>query len=308
MREPGARFASRILPFLASNRILLLPGSILGIWAAWVLVLMKAYPPGSWPSHKTSLPARIQQALFLYSLVPLHNREFRYPVILFFFVALGLVLWTFWKHWRLQLARPGVLPVLVLGILCCCAYCLVPEAAAGSAFFSIRFILPGALLLLVLSACSRPSPAFTAFLAVLAALVALNSTSNLAAMHKSVARNIGPLLVCPIEVRGHGALIAPAAVSACRNCNFDTYEYAGVHYFRRSRSVLLNSIWTSLPIIPLQARDRHAWDDEMPEDMVNTVAHAGSCRRFHACPRFPDRFSKWRTGSTGPPCSYPGAL
>lgn len=130
---------------------------------------------------------------------------------------------------------------------------LLPRSMNGSDFFSDRLML-----FVWIFALAAAAARLCTKIAVRKALVVAGFVFSLASLSlaerwvRPTAEKLMAIETGPIAAQNQrGIFVDSPALPEATNLTFDPFNWAGARYFRRSNSIMLNSPWLDLPILPL---------------------------------------------------------
>lgn len=130
---------------------------------------------------------------------------------------------------------------------------LLPRSMNGSDFFSDRLMVFVWILALAAAAprlCAS-GPARTILIAG-GCIFSLGSLLLAEQWVRPTAQKLMVIETAPIAHEGQrGIFVDSPALPEATNLTFDPFNWAGARYFRRNNSIMLNSPWLDLPILPL---------------------------------------------------------
>ncbi len=158
---------------------------------------------------------------------------------------------------RTRRSSPGALPWRVAFVLFLLVMPVVPMDINGSHMFATRLV---ALVWLAAFAAASGSARLPRIVELCFVFFAsITSLGILGLAHSEVsreARQMGQLTSAPVNQRQKLGLLLPGLehhVTPRYDFVVDPFVWAGVHYFRQGGDVLLNTPWTDIPILPVNA-------------------------------------------------------
>lgn len=146
---------------------------------------------------------------------------------------------------------------------------IVPLDINGGYVFAARLVILGWIAAFAAaSGTTRLAPRAEAALVVFAIAT---SFGILWLAHRDVsreARQIAELTKIPVALQNKRGLILPGLeehIAPANDYGVDTYVWAGAHYFREGRDVLMNTPWMDIPILPVNSRPELGINDFEPK-------------------------------------------
>jgi hypothetical protein len=205
--------------------------------------------------------ARFTEALLMWSEPPVATRLVRYELIALLSLIVSLAL-VGWRERRYKMIPPAQFGVLATCIACFILYLAVPASIAGSTFFPIRFLVFTLALLAPFATASLPARSW-----VLTTVFAVSLLVNLTLVRQmqanftpAVETMAGDLSSLPdLRDEKSGLVVAFEGAPCAPSTNYVPCYIAGARYFTLHRKILINALWTSLPISVLQTSDMKPW-------------------------------------------------
>jgi len=252
MKQALNRCAGVLLPIMLSLPVVI-----------WVLAV----------SRGTTQPPIWQHAFFsrifslpgLWPILPMTAGWYRHAVLGLFAMIACLVAFSFLKKWRSDdlWNTKGAVIISASGILL--LYAVVPTGINGSGFFETRFAIFGFLLVTMAMALVQLSPWLERITIVCATGLVLLLVAPFWRINAQLSRDIEPVLSAATLPEGStGAIIAEhcdATDPPVADIQFFPYLHGGVHFFRRSKAVLIGTPWASVPMNPVSHKEEYSWNE-----------------------------------------------
>ncbi len=182
------------------------------------------------------------------------SRLYHWALYLIFYIGLSLGARTAWKQLRLK-NWSAQLSWFVAASMMIALQPFLPVDINGSHWFAERLLIFSWIALLA-AASGAEAPGRLGHWSIFAFSIAI--TAGVLALAQAylapVARRISALEKAPVQSKGQIGLVLPGHFDSYtfdENLRYYPFEWAPTYYFRRSESVLLNTPWMDLPILPL---------------------------------------------------------
>lgn len=184
---------------------------------------------------------------------------------------LGMARWTMDR--RSRFSRDGALAITAA--ICIAMFALAPFEINHGAYFYERFPIFALALITAFAAGVTLLPVFERRFTVVLALVACVCLSWQVVMKQKIIDDLAQVYDSPpAPARARAVIIGsePWMKWAGAPVNFDPYVWAGVHYLRRSKAVLMNGAWLDAPISMIEPRAPHTCSYSDPYPMAECLS------------------------------------
>jgi hypothetical protein len=158
------------------------------------------------------------------------------------------------------------------GAICFALYLILPPNINGSFYFAERFPILWVLFFLAACAALRPGRRWNMAAGCAAAFVTVVLLMMQWRNVSAIGQEIAPVLNSPPARAGSLGLIVGSETKQPAGLSFDPYMWSGAHYCRRSRAILGNEPWMTLPLIMLRPVHPSRWDNLDPKDAGRALA------------------------------------
>ncbi len=231
-----------------------------------VLKQVQAAPPSYWAGVKQNAAAYLLlRSMSIFGGHSIGDLVYKGTLAILLAGSVSIALWRFIQHRRTRVWTLGD-TWLLASLTLIVTLPFVPPDLNGSHFFAARLvILIWISALSALSGAALLNRAATQGIAVFSIAITLIILSMAQARIGPAAKDIANAEPPPAATTGHAGLLLTSD-NAIRpiNLNYDPYLWSGAHLFRRTDSVLYNTPWLDLQIIPLGPRE------EMPTGKIDS--------------------------------------
>jgi hypothetical protein len=218
--------------------------------------------------------------LQLYPVAPFRSLLYRASLILLIAGAGFVFLTRWWKDGRL--VRSGAIALGAVSAVCFVLFCVVPPRINGSFYFAERFPILWILFLLAAAAAVGPPRRWSVSAGAAAACVTVFVLCVQWGQISRIDAQLAPALHSPPAPAGSLGLIVGSINRQPDGLLFNPYLWGGVHYFRRSQSILANEPWMNSPMIMLRPVRPNPWSYLDPDDakpvLLTSLASDGAAR------------------------------
>jgi len=252
MKQALNRCAGVLLPILLSLPVVV-----------WVLVVSRGSTQS--PIWQQAFFSRIFSLPGLWPILPMTAGWYRHAASGAFAVIVCLTAFSLVKKWRPDdfLNTKGAVILSACGLLL--LYAVVPTEINGNGFFETRFVIFGFLLVTMAMALVQLLPSIERIAIVCAAGLVLLLVAPFWRINAQLSRDIEPILSATTVPEGStGAVIADRCDITdppIADIQFFPYLHTGVHFFRRSKAVLVGTPWTSVPMNPVSHKEEYSWNE-----------------------------------------------
>jgi hypothetical protein len=234
----------------------------------WVSTFSSSAASGPAVSSHADVADRLRCLLQMIPLSPFFAPLYRFGLLLLVLLPASLVairpVRASWRH------RPAAgAASFALGVTAAVGlalFVLGPSWFLGAGFFADRMsVIFVVCFLAALAPLTLPRPLRRALLATAVCVLPLLAVIR----YRQTATVVNALIPIydarPLQEGGWGAIVSGA--EGVDGLNFNPYYWAGAHYARESKAVLLNAPWIYGPLAIFTPRAAHAWDGASPESM-----------------------------------------
>lgn len=243
----------------------------------WVASLSSSAAHGPAVSEHVDIAYRLRGLLQMAPLSPFVDPLYRFCLLLLLLLPGSLVairsVRASWRH------RPAAgAAIFALGLTAAVGlalFALGPRWFLGAGYFAARMsVIFVVCCLSALAPLTLPRPLHRAALATAVCVVTLMAVIR----YRQTATVVNALIPIydarPLQEGGWGAIVS-GEEEGVDGLNFNPYFWAGAHYARESKAVLLNTPWIYGPLAIITPRAVHAWDGASPESMRRILSSAG---------------------------------
>jgi len=259
---------------IARSVAMAVPLAIVMLWAASFASSAIRKPV---VSEHVDVAYRLRGLLQMVPLSPFSDPLYRYCLLLLVLLPLSLVAIRAVRASRMR-GPAGAAASSALGLTAVVAlavFALGPRWFLGAGYFAPRMsVLFVVCCLLALAPLTLPRPLQRAVLA--AALCLMTPLAVIRYRQTSAIVNaLTPIYDArSLQEGGWGAIVSGQEEDV-DGLTFNPYFWAGAHYARQSKAILLNAPWIYGPLAVITPRAAHAWDGALPGTMRGILSSPG---------------------------------
>jgi hypothetical protein len=201
-----------------------------------------------------SVAERVHEFLLMWSVAPVRDRAYRWSLLAVVAAAAAAAFFRPWRK-RWALSSTGATSVPLMGAACLCLSLVLPTRLGGGTSVGGRFALVGILFVIAAVAVGTPLPVRMARLVAAATFAtSLALFAYLFQVNQRALAGIRPFLDAPVLPAGLRAAWVMGDLPELAELTCAPRFWAGAHYARRSKAVLVNYGWLDLLYLNLAPR------------------------------------------------------
>ncbi len=243
----------------------------------WVASLSSLAAHGAAVSQHVDIVYRLLGLLVMVPLSPFVDPLYRFCLLLLLLLPGSLVAIRSVRASRRHRPANGA-AIFALGLTAAVGlalFALGPPWFFGAGYFAARMsVIFVVCFLSALAPLTLPRPLHRVVVATAVCVVTLMAVIRYSETATIVNALIPIYDARPLHAGGWGAIVSGEEEGVV-GLSFNPYFWAGAHYARESKAVLLNAPWLYGPLAIITPREVHAWDGASPEKMRRILSSDG---------------------------------